>query len=109
MVKYRSGLDDTFAALSYPTRRAIMAHLLRQKTLTVSELGQHFQIKLPTLMKHLAVLSKAGLIRRFKESRTVTVRLSIMPIREAMIWLHRYDPYWTPRPALQRQRARRTR
>ena len=97
MVKYHSSLDSTFAALSHPTRRAILTRLERVDGCTVSELSQFLVIKLPALMKHLDVLANASLIRRFKESRTVTVRLSSMPLREAKNWLHRYQRFWTPR------------
>jgi len=100
MVKYRSGLGDTFDALSHPTRRAIIKHLKRVDACTVSDLARHLFMKLPALTKHLNILSNAGLIRRVKESRTVTVRLSVMPIREAMNWLHHYDPHWAPRSRL---------
>ena len=50
-----------FAALSDPTRRALMARLERQrKPVTVSELAQPFPVSLPAIMKHLDVLSDAG-------------------------------------------------
>jgi predicted dithiol-disulfide oxidoreductase (DUF899 family) len=41
-------------------------------------------------MKHLDVLDDAGLITRSKIGRTVTVRLSSEPMREAMNWLRRH-------------------
>jgi DNA-binding transcriptional ArsR family regulator len=46
-------------------------------------------------MKHLDVLSDAGLIKRAKAGRTVTCRLSPEPMREAMDWLARYERFWT--------------
>ena len=52
-------------------------------------------IKLPAVMKHLDVLDQAGLITRSKVGRTVTVRLSPQPIREAMDWLRRYERFWS--------------
>ena len=95
MVNYREQLDRTFAALVDPTRRAILARLEREDGASVSELARPFAIKLPAVMKHLDVLADAGLVTRSKVGRTVTVRLSPEPIREAVNWLRRYERYWS--------------
>jgi DNA-binding transcriptional ArsR family regulator len=95
MVNYPERLDRTFAALVDPTRRAILARLEREDSASVSELARPFAIKLPAVMKHLDVLADAGLIIRSKAGRTVTVRLSPEPMREAMDWLRRYERFWS--------------
>jgi DNA-binding transcriptional ArsR family regulator len=96
MVKYRPAqLDRTFAALVDQTRRAILARLEREDRLTVSALATPFAIKLPAVMKHLDVLEDAGLITRWKEGRTVTVRLRPEPMRDALDWLRRYERFWS--------------
>jgi DNA-binding transcriptional ArsR family regulator len=95
MVNYDPSLDRTFAALTDPTRRAILARLERQDGASVSELAEPFAIKLPAVMKHLDVLDEAGLISRSKAGRTVTVRLRPEPMREAMDWLQRYERFWS--------------
>jgi DNA-binding transcriptional ArsR family regulator len=95
MVNYHEQLDRTFAALVDPTRRAILARLEREEGVSVSELARPFAIRLPAVMKHLDVLDQAGLITRSKVGRTVTVRLSPEPIREAMDWLRRYERFWS--------------
>ena len=98
MVNYSDArLDRTFSALVDPTRRAILARLEREDGLTVSELAQPFEIKLPAVMKHLDVLDEAGLIVRSKSGRTVTVTLAPEPMEEAMNWLRRYERFWSPR------------
>jgi len=56
-------LSETFAALSDPTRRAILARLAQSET-TVGELAEPFDISLPAVSKHLRVLENAGLIDR---------------------------------------------
>ena len=95
MVKYQAQLDETFGALSHPTRRAILARLEREPSLSVSALAQPLDIKLPAFMKHLDVLTEARLIRRSKVGRTVTVELSPRPLREATDWLDRYRRLWS--------------
>jgi DNA-binding transcriptional ArsR family regulator len=95
MVKFdETLLDRTFAALSDPTRRALLARL-SERELSVSELAEPFAISLPAVMKHLDVLSGAGLITRSKTGRTVACRLSAGPMEEAMAWLGRYQRFWS--------------
>jgi DNA-binding transcriptional ArsR family regulator len=89
-------IGRTFAALSDPTRRAILARLEREDRATVSALAEPFAIKLPAVMKHLDVLADAGLIVRSKSGRTVDVRLRPGPLKEAAEWLQRYERFWTP-------------
>lgn len=96
MVKYQSEtLDRTFAALSDPTRRALLARLGERDGLSVSELAEPFPISLPAIMKHLDVLSDAGLIVREKTGRTVACRLTAQPMEQAMDWLNRYARFWS--------------
>jgi len=95
MVKYQEpALDRTFAALSDPTRRALLAQLRARDGVSVSELAEPFPVSLPAVMKHLDVLTDAGLIRRTKVGRTVTCRLTAAPMEQAMLWLYRYEQFW---------------
>src|SRR4051812_3700164 len=96
MVKYKTApLDRTFAALADPTRRALLARLGEHDTVSVSELAKPFPVSLPAIMKHLDVLSDAGLITRSKTGRTVSCRLTAAPMEQAMNWLAHYERYWT--------------
>jgi DNA-binding transcriptional ArsR family regulator len=88
-------LDRTFAALADPTRRALLARLSARADLSVSELAQPFAMSLPAVMKHLDVLSDAGLVTRTKTGRTVACRLAAGPMEEAMEWLAHYQRFWT--------------
>src|SRR6188472_1328603 len=96
MVKYQDAmLDRTFAALSDPTRRALLARLVEQDGLSISERAQPFPMSLPAIMKHLDVLSDAGLIAREKTGRTVACKLTAQPMEQAMAWLNRYQRFWS--------------
>jgi DNA-binding transcriptional ArsR family regulator len=96
MVKFQDAeLDRTFAALADPTRRAIVARLGEAEGLSVSELAQPLDISLPAVMKHLDVLSDAGLVAREKTGRTVACRLHAEPMRAATDWLNRYQRFWS--------------
>jgi DNA-binding transcriptional ArsR family regulator len=87
-------LDRIFGVLSDPTRRAILMRLADQPGVTVSALAAPFAIKLPTVMKHLDVLDDAGLIRRSKTGRTVTVEIASGSLKPAMDWLQRRQQFW---------------
>jgi DNA-binding transcriptional ArsR family regulator len=96
MVKYSDqALTRTFAALADPTRRALLARLGKRDSVSVSELAQPFSMSLPAIMKHLDVLSDAGLITRAKTGRIVACRLTAGPMEQAMDWLNRYQRFWS--------------
>jgi DNA-binding transcriptional ArsR family regulator len=89
-------ISRVFTALSDPTRRAVLEQL-EDGPQTVSALAGPLTIGMPTVLKHLGVLDDAGLIRREKKGRVVTVTLQPEPLREASAWLARYERFWTER------------
>jgi DNA-binding transcriptional ArsR family regulator len=97
MVYFPAQLDRTFAALSDPTRRALLARLEMEDAVSVSDLARPFAMSLPAIMKHLDVLTDAGLVTRKKTGRTVACRLSAAPMQEAMQWLSKYERFWSER------------
>ena len=90
-------LDQTYAVLSDPSRRAMLRRLAEQPSLSISELAAPLPIGLPTVMKHLDVLTRAGLIARHKTGRTVMVTLVPGPMDEASEWLERTAAFWSSR------------
>jgi DNA-binding transcriptional ArsR family regulator len=95
--RQEASLSVTFAALADPTRRAMLRRLRDQPDLTVGELAQPFPIKLPAIVKHLDVLSEAGLLTRRKVGRTVRCRMKPAKLRPAARWLERTSSFWTSR------------
>jgi DNA-binding transcriptional ArsR family regulator len=86
-------LDTTFAALSDPTRRAILARLASGEA-SVTELAQPFEMSLPAVSKHLKVLERAGLIARGREAQWRPCRLEVGPLKDAADWLEHYRRFW---------------
>jgi DNA-binding transcriptional ArsR family regulator len=86
-------LDRTFAALSDPTRRAILARLAVGEA-TVTELAEPFEMSLPAVSKHLKVLERAGLIARGREKQWRPARLEAGPLKEVASWTERYRRFW---------------
>jgi DNA-binding transcriptional ArsR family regulator len=98
MVNYRPDhLDGIFAALSDPTRRAVLARLSEAQELSVTTLAQPFAMSLPAVLKHLDVLEVTGLISRRKSGRTVSCRLNAAPLEDAQRWLAHYERFWSDR------------
>lgn len=87
-------LDQTFAALADPTRRAILDKLTEGEW-TVSDLAAPFAMSLPAVSKHLQVLEGAGLVTRERRGRVRWCRLNADPIGAATSWLERYRQFWT--------------
>ena len=86
-------LDNTFAALSDPTRRAILARLAAGEA-SVNELAEPFEMSLPGVSKHLKVLERAGLISRGRVAQSRPCRLEAAPLREAAYWVESYRRFW---------------
>jgi DNA-binding transcriptional ArsR family regulator len=86
-------LSDTFAALSDPNRRRILARLAEGEA-TVTELAAPLPITVQAVSKHLKVLERAGLIERGRRSRLRPSRLLGAPLGEAASWLHGYHRFW---------------
>jgi len=86
-------LDRTFAALSDPTRRAILTRLAEGEA-TVNEVAAPFAISLPAISKHLKVLEHAGLITRGRDAQWRPCRLKAAPLEDAADWLERYRQFW---------------
>jgi DNA-binding transcriptional ArsR family regulator len=86
-------ISSTFAALSDPTRRAILARLTLGET-SVTELAAPFEMSLPAVSRHLKVLERAGLISRGREAQWRPCRLKPQPLKQAADWLDEYRQFW---------------
>lgn len=90
---HTDSLSITFAALSDPTRRAILAHLIRGEA-TVADLAAPFQISPPAVTKHLKVLQRAGLITQGRQAQWRPCQLDAQPLQEAAAWMEPYRRFW---------------
>ncbi len=87
-------LDAVFAALADPTRRAILARLAREGSVTVTELAKPLDISQPAVSKHLKVLERAGLVTTGRDGVNRPRTLQAAPLAAANAWLERYREYW---------------
>ena len=91
MLNYQ--LDRTFAALSDPARRAMVARLA-QGPATVSELAKPLPMSLPAVMLHLKVLEDCGLVTSQKQGRVRTCRIAPQMLSEAEQWVSERRQMW---------------
>jgi DNA-binding transcriptional ArsR family regulator len=86
-------LDARFAALSDPTRRAIIARLAKGEA-TVTQLAAPFTMSQPAITKHLKVLERAGLISRGRDAQRRPCRLRPEAIKDVAQWTEQYRRFW---------------
>jgi DNA-binding transcriptional ArsR family regulator len=77
-------MNKVFKALSDPTRRRVL-QLLRARPMTAGELAEHFSLSKPTMSAHFAVLREADLIDGEKEGTTITYRLRLTVLEDALL------------------------
>ncbi|MBN9063147.1 MAG: transcriptional regulator [Rhizobiales bacterium 65-9] len=96
MENQQLALDRAFAALSDPTRRAVVARLCLGEA-TVSQLAEPFGIGLPTVLKHIRVLEDGGLLATRKAGRVRLCALRPEALRQTDAWLGEHLRIWTAR------------
>jgi DNA-binding transcriptional ArsR family regulator len=89
-------LDQSFHALADGNRRAIVARLT-QGTASVSELAAPLDVSLPTVLQHLDVLQRSGLVRSEKIGRVRTCRLEPEALRAVEHWIAEHRGTWERR------------
>ena len=80
------GIQNTMKALSDPTRREILS-LLKIGSLSAGEIGEHFDMSIPAVSRHLSVLKEADLIRDTRKGKFIYYELNTSVIEEVMVWL----------------------
>ena len=85
-------LDRVFAALTDPTRRAILTMLL-EDDMAVTDVAEPFDVSLAAISKHLTVLTQAGLITQEKRGRVKWCKLDPDAMRDASIWMQSFGQF----------------
>ena len=97
MVQYaQARLDDSFAALSDPTRRGVLEQLGRSDA-SITDLAEKFRMTLTGMKKHVGVLEGAGLVTTEKVGRVRTCKLGPRRLEQETAWLERYRRLWDAR------------
>lgn len=89
-----STLDGVFAALSDPTRRAIVERLVKRGETTAGVLAEPFDMSKPAISRHLKVLEDAGLIERRIEAQWRFFRVRPEALADASRWVDEHRIFW---------------
>ena len=77
-------MNHVFRALADPTRRKVL-ELLRARPMTAGELAEHFPVAKPTMSGHFAILREADLVDVQRQGNTLTYRLKLSVLEEALL------------------------
>jgi DNA-binding transcriptional ArsR family regulator len=85
-------LDTVFSALADPTRRSILTMLL-EDDMAVTDVAEPFEMSLAAISKHLAILTRAGLISQEKRGRVKWCKLQPDAMRNASVWMQGFGQF----------------
>ena len=90
--------DRIFQALADRTRRDIVERVLVSEQ-SVSELAERYSMSFAAVQKHVAVLERAGLVRKVRRGREQIVHAAVDVIHQTKSLLERYEHLWQYRAA----------
>jgi DNA-binding transcriptional ArsR family regulator len=86
--------EAVFAALSDPTRRALLDLLREQGSQPAGRLAASFSVSRPAISRHLRLLRQARLVRERRQGRHRVYQLSPQPLQAVDDWLEWYRVFW---------------
>jgi len=78
-------MNDSFKALSDPTRRKIL-RLLREKDMTAGEIADHFSMSKPSISHHLNLLKQTQLVLDERQGQHIIYSLNMSVVQEMVGW-----------------------
>lgn len=91
--------EDVFTALADPTRRTILDLLATHGHGTATTLAAELPVSRPAVIKHLAVLDRAGLVVAQRHGREVRYVVRPEPLQATAAWMSRLAADWDARLA----------
>lgn len=83
-------MNDTFKALSDPTRRRIL-ELLSDRDMTAGEIAACFEISKPSVSHHLNTLKAAGLVLDERNGQSIVYSLNTTVFQDLMKWFFNFS------------------
>jgi DNA-binding transcriptional ArsR family regulator len=96
MVEDSRGLDRAYAALADPTRRSLLV-ALRGREARITDLARPLPISFAAVARHVAVLERAGLVRREVRGREHWLSARPEGLRSAEGWIADQTALWSAR------------
>jgi DNA-binding transcriptional ArsR family regulator len=98
-------VETVFSALADPTRRQVLEALAAHPAASASALARELPISRQMVLKHLAVLQEAGLVRSARSGREVLFQVHSAPLATTADWLTSLAAQWDSRLADLKARA----
>jgi DNA-binding transcriptional ArsR family regulator len=92
----KGAVDHVFDALADPTRRRIVESLGRTPA-SAGDIADRLPVTRQAVVKHLALLEEAGLVRGERDGRRVVFRLTPGQFADAAAWMHDVGAAWDQR------------
>ena len=89
--------EDVFTALADPTRRRVLDLLAEHGHGTATSLAAELPVSRPAVIKHLAVLDRAGLVASRRHGREVRYVVRPEQLQETAAWMARLAAQWDAR------------
>lgn len=80
------GFQESFKALSDPTRRQII-ELLRNGKMAAGDIVDKFDMTGASISHHLSILKNAGLVTDDKQGKYIYYELNLSVVEEILAWL----------------------
>jgi DNA-binding transcriptional ArsR family regulator len=100
--------EEVFVALADPTRRQVLDLLASRGGGTATTLAAELPISRIAVIKHLAVLDRAGLVESRRQGREVRFAVRPEQLQATARWLSRLAADWDGRLAATKRMAEET-
>ena len=90
-------VDEVFAALGDPRRRALFQAVAERGSATATELAAELPVTRQAVAKQLAALADAGLLRATRAGRETRYELTPEPLGDAVVWMVAVGARWDER------------
>jgi DNA-binding transcriptional ArsR family regulator len=98
-----SDAGSVFSALGDAQRRLVVELLAERESATATELAAELPVTRQAVAKHLAALSRAGLVDARRAGRETRYRLTPAPLGDALAWMVGVGAEWDDRLAALRR------
>jgi DNA-binding transcriptional ArsR family regulator len=98
-------VERVLTGLADPTRRRVLEVLSTRGGATATEAAAELPVSRQAVVKHLSVLSRAGLVEAERRGREVRYAVRPAPLESAAVWLSGVAAEWDARLARIRRLA----
>jgi DNA-binding transcriptional ArsR family regulator len=97
--RVRGNVDDVLAALADPTRRRVLDTVAAHGEASATMIAAELPVSRQAVVKHLAILDRAGLVTNHRHGREVLYAVRPEPLDTAARWISDLAAEWDARLA----------